>query len=132
MSLLLKIASRNILRNGRRSLMTVLAIAVGASAMLLFGEYIAFMILGLQTNMVQRIGHLTVSKQGYFALGSGNPAAYGISRYRDVMKLIENDPVLKPMLNVVTPNVTLFGIALENAQNRFSGRGGRQSTQKPC
>ena len=38
MSLLLKIASRNILRNARRSLMTVLAIAVGASAMLLFGE----------------------------------------------------------------------------------------------
>jgi putative ABC transport system permease protein len=70
MSLLLKIASRNILRNGRRSLMTVLAIAVGASAMLLFGEYLAFMILGLQTTMVQRIGHLTVSRQGYFALGS--------------------------------------------------------------
>jgi putative ABC transport system permease protein len=126
MSLLLKIASRNILRNGRRSLMTVLAIAVGASAMLLFGEYLAFMILGLQTTMVQRIGHLTVSRQGYFALGSGNPAAYGISGYREVMKLIEDDPVLKPMLNVVTPNVTLFGIAGNfdvDASKTFFGSG---------
>ena len=126
MSLLLKIASRNILRNGRRSLMTVLAIAVGASAMLLFGEYLAFMILGLQTTMVQRIGHLTVSRQGYFELGSGNPAAYGISDYREVMKLIEDDPVLKPMLNVTTPNVTLFGIAGNfdvDASKTFFGSG---------
>jgi len=126
MSLLLKIASRNILRNGRRSLMTTLAIAVGASAMLLFGEYLAFMILGLQTTMVQRIGHLTVSRQGYFELGSGNPAAYGISDYREVMKLIEDDPVLKPMLNVATPNVTLFGIAGNfdvDASKTFFGSG---------
>ena len=126
MSLLLKIASRNILRNGRRSLMTTLATAVGAVAMLLFGEFIAFMILGLQTTMVQRIGHLSVSRNGYFELGSGNPALYGISRYRDVIRLIEQDPVLKPMLNVVTPNVTLFGIAGNfelDASKTFFGSG---------
>ena len=126
MSLLLKIASRNILRNGRRSIMTTLAIAVGAVAMLLFGEFIAFMILGLQTTMVQRIGHLSVSRTGYFELGSGNPALYGISHYRDVLRLIEDDPVLKPMLNVATPNVTLFGIAGNfdvDASKTFFGSG---------
>ena len=126
MSLLLKIASRNILRNGRRSLMTILAIAVGAVAMVLFGEFIAFMILGFQTTMVQRIGHLTVSRSGYFELGSGNPASYGISRYQDVIRLIEDDPVLKPMLNVVTPNVTLYGIAGNfdvDASKTFFGSG---------
>jgi putative ABC transport system permease protein len=125
-SLLLKIALRNILRNGRRSLMTVLAIAVGATAMLLFGEFIAFMILGFQTTMVQRIGHLTVSRAGYFELGSGNPAPYGISRYQDVIRLIEDDPVLKPLLNVVTPNVTLYGIAGNfdvDASKTFLGSG---------
>jgi putative ABC transport system permease protein len=124
--LLLKIAARNITRNGRRSLMTMLAIAVGAVAMLLFGEFIAFMILGLQTTMVQRIGHLSVSRNGYFELGSGNPAQYGISRYQDVIRLIENDPELKPMLNVVTPNVTLFGIAGNfdvDASKTFFGSG---------
>ncbi len=126
MILLLKIASRNILRNGRRSLMTMLAIGVGAVAMLLFGEFIGFINLGLQTGMVQRIGHLLVSRNGYFELGSGNPAQYGISGYRDVMRLIEDDPELKPMLNVVTPNVTLFGIAgnfAVDASKTFFGSG---------
>ena len=39
--MIFKIAFRNILRNERRSLMTVSAIAVGAIAILLFGAFMA-------------------------------------------------------------------------------------------
>ena len=109
--MLFKIAFRNILRNGRRSLMTASAIAVGSIALILFGEYNDFAFLGLQTQAVIGSGHLSVFQKGYFDFGSGNPAGYSISNYRSIIGLIKNDPELKPMLNVVTPTVSLFGIA---------------------
>ena len=116
MKLLLKIAFRNMLRNFRRSLMTGSAVAAGALAMLLFGGFAAYIFAGLETNNVQRIGHLTVFKAGYFLLGAGNPAAYGIDNYQAVMTLIAHDPVVGPMINVITPTQALVGIA-----GNFSG-----------
>jgi putative ABC transport system permease protein len=116
MKLLLKVAFRNMLRNLRRSLMTGSAVAAGALALLLFGGFAAYIFAGLETNNVQRIGHLTVFRAGYFLLGAGNPAAYGIDHYQQVMKLIERDPVVGPMINVITPTQSLVGIA-----GNFSG-----------
>jgi putative ABC transport system permease protein len=109
--MLLKIGFRNILRNGRRSGITGLAVAVGAVALLVFGAFQAFIFAGLQTSAVERGGHLTVFRNGYFLYGAGNPAAYGIDDYQQVMATIAQDPVLKPMINVITPTLTLFGIA---------------------
>jgi len=109
MNQLLKIALRNIFRNRRRSVMTGSAVSAGALATLLFGGFAAYIFAGLETNNVQRIGHLTLFRSGYFLFGAGNPAAYGIEHYRDVMALIGNDPVLRPMINVMTPTQSLLG-----------------------
>jgi putative ABC transport system permease protein len=86
--MLFKIAFRNILRNGRRSAMTLLAIAVGSIAVVLFGEFVAFIRAGLETNAVQNVGHLTVFRTGYFDYGAGNPAAFGIEGYENVIRAI--------------------------------------------
>jgi len=107
----LKIAARNILRNVRRSSMTILAIAVGTMSMLIFGEFVAQIFVALETQNVTRSGHITVFRSGYFKYGSGNPAAYGIHDYQSVIGLFAEDPVLKPLINVVTPTINLFGIA---------------------
>jgi putative ABC transport system permease protein len=116
MSLLIKTAARNILRNARRSLMTGSAVAAGALAMMLFGGFVNYIFSNLETSSVQRIGHLSVFHTGYFLFGSGNPAAYGIDDYRKVMDLISQDPAIKPLLNVATPTQSLVGIA-----GNFSG-----------
>ena len=116
MKLLLKIAFRNMLRNLRRSIMTGSAVAAGVLALMLFGGFAAYIFASLETNNVERIGHLTVFRTGYFLLGAGNPAAYGIDHYQDVMKLIEFDPVAGPMINVITPTQEMVGIA-----GNFSG-----------
>ena len=124
--MLFKIALRNILRNRRRSVMSIAAIAVGAIAMVLFGGFVATIILGLQTDTVRRTGHLAVYRNGYFTFGSGNPAAWGMPGYRDVLGMIKDDPVLAPMVNVVTPTVSLFGIAgnfAVEASRTFIGSG---------
>ena len=124
--MLFKIAFRNILRNTRRSIMTMSAIAAGVIAMVLFGGFMTNIITGFQTTTVQRTGHLTVYRRGYFVYGAGNPAAWGIPDYQSVLQLIRDDPVLKPMLNVATPTVTLFGIAGNydiDASKTFLGTG---------
>jgi putative ABC transport system permease protein len=121
-----KIAFRNIIRNGRRSAMTLLAIAVGGIAIVLFGEFIAFVRVSLETNAVENVGHLTVFKKGYFDYGAGNPGAFGIDDYRDVIRTIADDPVVKPTLNVVTPTISLTGIAGNfalDASKTFLGTG---------
>jgi putative ABC transport system permease protein len=124
--MLFKIALRNILRNARRTALTTTAIAVGVVALLLFGQFVITTILGFQTNTVRRTGHLSVFRKGYFEFGAGNPGAYSISGYRSVMRLIQNDSVLGPMIAVITPTVTLYGIAANSqidATKTFVGSG---------
>jgi putative ABC transport system permease protein len=108
--MLLKIAFRNLLRNARRSLMTVLAIAVGGISMVLFGEFVGFVRASLETDAVQNVGHLTVYRKGFFDYGAGNPAAFGITDYEAVMRVIGQDQAIAPALRVITPTVSLTGI----------------------
>ena len=87
----LKIAFRNIFRNTRRSVTTLLTIAIGATAVLVFGAYITYIQYGVQTSSVQRTGHLQVFRNGYFNYGTGAPAEWGIDNYQQVLQLIRND-----------------------------------------
>ncbi len=116
MTLLVKTATRNILRNARRSFITGSAVAAGALAMTLFGGFVGYIFAGLETSNVQRVGHLSVFRNGYFLFGSGNPAAYGIDDYRHVIELISQDATIRPLVNVITPTQSLVGIA-----GNFSG-----------
>lgn len=105
------LALRNLLRNRRRSLATLLAMIVGLGAILIFGGYSRNAIYAMQTGYVQLHGHLQIQHKDYFLYGSGNPAGYGIPDYQAIMQLVQHDPVLAPMLTVVTPKLTLGGIA---------------------
>jgi putative ABC transport system permease protein len=120
--MLFKIAARNILRNRRRSAVTASAVAVGALAMLLFGSFQSYVFRGFQTNVVQHAGHLTVFRDGFFLFGSGNPAEWGIDDHAQVMRLIAEDPVIKPLLRVITPRQQLFGIASYTAHDSSAAK----------
>lgn len=122
----LTVAFRNVFRNARRSATTTVAIAVGAIAVVLFGGYVSAIVYGLQTGMVQGTGHLHVYRSGYFLFGSGNPSAYGIPGYREVMRAILEDAELKPLVRVATPRMMLYGIAgnfADGASKTFMGVG---------
>jgi putative ABC transport system permease protein len=58
--MMVKIAARNLFRNRRRSVTTLGTITIGAPAVLVFGAYITYIQYGVQTNAVQRTGHLQV------------------------------------------------------------------------
>lgn len=109
--MMVKIAARNLFRNTRRSVTTLATITIGAAAVLVFGAYITYIQYGVQTNAVQQTGHLQVFRNGYFALGTAAPGAWGIDHYTTVLNMIRQDPTLQALSAVVTPIQSLAGIA---------------------
>ena len=109
--LTLLIAVRNLLRNRRRSLATLLAMVIGAQAVLIFGGFANDIARGLETGYVQYSGHFQIQRKGYFRYGAGDPPAYSIHDYRSLIERLRRDPVLGPMLSEVTPTLSVSGIA---------------------
>jgi putative ABC transport system permease protein len=107
----LLLASRNLLRNRRRSLTTLLAMIVGLSAVLVFGGYRSNALLSMETSLVQGGGHLQIQRRGYFLYGTRTPAAYGIPAYGRLIAALQADPELKPLLRTVMPALQINGLA---------------------
>ena len=105
------LALRNLLRNRRRSLATLLALAIGSSAILIFAGYSANIRISMLTAYVRGGGHLQIQHRDFYLYGNGNPTAYGLLGYDKLLTAVRNDPVLKPMLSVVTPTLQFGGIA---------------------
>jgi putative ABC transport system permease protein len=105
------LALRNLLRNRRRSMATILALGIGAASLLIFGGYSTNIRYSMQTGFVRTGGHLQVQHRDYYLFGSGNPTAYAISNYGAIIKSIEGDEQLKGMIAVVTPTLQFGGVA---------------------
>ena len=54
--------------------MTLIAMVLGLTAVLLFGGYIKDLTYGMQTDFVTRTGHLQIQHKDYYQLGSGSAA----------------------------------------------------------
>ncbi len=110
MSAWIKIAIRNLFKNGRRSLYTIVAIALGIAAVNVFGGYTAYMYTSLQDSYiyVQSNGHLTVFKKGSLEEGKLDPIKYliGEDTLNAVSELCKNDP----RILVVTPKLEISGL----------------------
>lgn len=102
----LSLAWRNLLRNRRRSLTTLLAMSVGLVAVLLFGGYRSNIIYGTQTGFVEQrppadpAGRLLPRRQR-------QPHRLRHRRLPAHHRGGEHDAVLAPMLTVVTPTLQL-------------------------
>lgn len=107
----LNLAVRNLLRNRRRSIATLLAMAIGSTSILLFGGFSANINYMMHTHHVQTGGHLQIQHRDFYLYGNGNPTAYGIADYQKIIAAIQNDEVLKKMVLVVSPTLQFGGIA---------------------
>ena len=105
------LALRNLLRNRRRSLATLLAMAIGSTSILLFGGYSTNINYTMHTAYVQKGGHLQIQHRDFYLYGSGNPTAYGINDYTKIVTAIQNDEVLRHMVLVATPILQFGGVA---------------------
>lgn len=107
----IKLALRNILRNKRRSLVTLLAIGVGFAAISLFRGYASQMYTGLETMAIrgEGLGHLTIYKAGWLEKGKLDPERYMFSKNEigKITKLVEAEKGVV----LATPQINLTGIA---------------------
>ena len=106
----MKIALRNILKNRRRSLVTLLAIAVGFAAVSLFRGYADRTYWGIRQMAIrgEGLGHLTITKAGWLEKGKIEPDRYMFSKM-EVQRIValvekEEDVIL------ATPQLSISGL----------------------
>lgn len=106
----LTLALRNLWKNRRRSFATLLAIAVGFTAINLFSGYIGNVYRGLRDAAIhgEGLGHLTLAKRGFFERGSLHPERYVFSR----AELDKLDALLRKQPGVVlaSPRLSASGL----------------------
>ena len=105
--MLIKIAFRNILRNRRRSAITLLVIVFGSVGLILFGGYKARTFYALRESTIRnRLGHLQIFKKGYSTSESQKPLAYALDDVDVVRRSVERDPRVK----MTAAQITLMGL----------------------
>lgn len=106
----IKIAFRNILKNRRRSFVTLLAIATGFAAVSLFRGYADNTYWGLRQMAVrgEALGHLTVYKEGWLNKGKIDPDRYLFSReeIQSIIEVVEEDDDVI----LATPQISISGL----------------------
>lgn len=105
-----KIALRNLFKNRRRSVTTILAIALGFAAVSLFGGFTKYMYRGNRDAaiFVRAQGHLTIFKEGFLERGKLDPARYLLTS--EEIKTIEEICKKNPHVELVTPQLMISGL----------------------
>lgn len=124
MSNTFKLAQRGLMRNRRRSLVTLLAIALGFAAVALFAGYTHNVYDGLARLSIhgEMTGHLTVSKRGMRKEGKLDPERYLLTANEvdSISKLLRADP----HVTLVAPRLALSGLLSNGrASTIFIGEG---------
>ncbi|HOP48667.1 MAG TPA: FtsX-like permease family protein [Desulfobacteraceae bacterium] len=106
----MKIALRNILKNRRRSFVTLLAIAMGFASVSLFRGYTHNTYHGLRESAVrgEGLGHLTIYKQGWIENGKTDPDKYMFTQaeQKQITDIVEKeDDVI-----LATPQLWISGL----------------------
>ena len=105
-----KIASRNVLRNKRRSLVTIMAIAIGFAAVSLFRGYTDNTYKGLRQSAIQGegLGHFTIYKEGWLEKGKTDPNNLMFSKgeIKKIIHLVEKDADVI----LATPQINISGL----------------------
>jgi putative ABC transport system permease protein len=145
----LDLASRNLWRNRRRSLVTIFSLAFGFTALTLFAGYTLAVYTALSNAAIhgELLGHLTINHKGWEVQGKLNPQKYlltvqEIAKVREVVQQTMPGSLVVPKLSVSGlmsngHNSTIFvatGIAptdLDALRGPFRHVPGALSEQKP-
>ena len=109
MTLWLKIACRNLSRNRRRSLFTILAVGVGFAGVSLFAGFVDYIFTGLRDVQIygRATGHLTVFKEGHELAGGRDPdAGFSATELAAVEAVVSQQPEVA----VTAPGMLVSGM----------------------
>lgn len=102
----LRFAWRNILRNRRRSLVTILIAAVGCTSILVATGFALYTYEQLRDGAAREFGHITIGGRDYFTRDEETPMQYGIDDYRALTARLLDDERVRRVL----PRVSLSGL----------------------
>lgn len=120
------LALRNACRNRRRSLVTVFALSLCTTGLILFGGYVKATFAGDETRTVTAMGHLQIFRRDFPEKGIGSPASFAIEDHEGLMKVLREDSQLGPLIRVATGQLTFTGLAncyQKNTSAAFVGFG---------
>jgi len=116
----LKLAYRNVFRNTRRSLVTIIAIMLSCAGLILFAGYVAWAFKSAESQAVVIFSHLQLARPGFYEKGAGNPTVYAISSFGQIKQLLQDDPVIGSKLQLVSAQTIFKGIVSYSAAHTSS------------
>ncbi|MBI3525100.1 MAG: ABC transporter permease [Betaproteobacteria bacterium] len=99
-------AIKNVLRNRRRSLVTILIAAVGTAGILIGGGFALYTYESLAEMAARDSGHLILAQHDYFDRDEDTPMQYGLENYAALRDKLELDPRVRLAL----PRVQFSGL----------------------
>lgn len=103
----LKIGLRNLLKNYRRSIKTIMTVVIGISACLLFQGFMSHTLWGLQESLINGgIGHIQIYRKGYLKHSNEEPYRYLVTDLETLVKKLGKIPAVK----LIAPHLNFQGI----------------------
>jgi len=102
----LTLAAKNVLRNRRRALVTLLITAIGVAAILIGGGFANFTYVSLKEMAARSSGHLIIAHQDYFDKEENTPMEHGLSDYKTLAKKLKSDKDIR----YVVPTLEFTGL----------------------
>jgi putative ABC transport system permease protein len=124
----LAIPFRNVLRNRRRTAITLMVIVFGAMALMLAGGFFANSYQGLRERTIRNgLGHVQVVTAPFLEQGEERPLAHGIQDYRAVQARLEQ----LPHVVGTTGEISFVGLISNGEKSEaFLGRGVEPAREK--
>ena len=105
--IMMQLALRNLFRHRKRTAIALATISFGVIALLLAGGFIEWIFWGMRENTIQsRLGHIQVTKPGYFQVGSADPYAFLLPEQQ--LENIHLEAI--PEVTAVSPRLVLTGL----------------------
>jgi len=86
----IKLATKNVFRNRRRTVITGLVLVFGATALILAGGFVSFSFRGLSENTIRsQLGHLQIYHRDFFEKDEEKPLALGLENVDDLKAKVQ-------------------------------------------
>jgi putative ABC transport system permease protein len=117
----IKLAARNVFRNKRRTLISLLVMIFGASALVLAGGFMLYSFWGLRESTIHsQTGHLQIYHKDYFNREEEKNLELGL----DSLQMIREMALARPEVNLVTPRIDFTGLISNGDKSAvFIGQG---------
>ena len=106
-----QLALRNIVRNTRRSLITITAIGCAIAGSILLGNYFLELYRGLrETTIRSQLGHIILMKENFFEKGVSSPGEYMFEEYEEIKAKLLQDTKINHAAQFITTEINFNGI----------------------